>query len=97
MGQSKKATKNYCDLPDTITPADYSDWRGIGIVNSREIFKSTGFPAIKGAGGKQLADKRAVLLFELGLKEKDKQKLLKEIARELITNDIEKGTKNNEN
>lgn len=82
--ESKKSTKIFIDLPDTITPYDYADWRGIGENKAREIFNSKGFPRIKGTGVKQLADKRAVLLYELGLKEEEKQKVLKEIARQII-------------
>lgn len=82
--ESKKSTKIFIDLPDTITPYDYADWRGIGENKAREIFNSKGFPRIKGTGVKQLADKRAVLLFELGLKEEEKQEVLKEIARQII-------------
>ncbi len=82
--ESKKSTKIFIDLPDTITPYDYADWRGIGENKAREIFNSKGFPRIKGTGVKQLADKRAVLLYELGLKEEEKQEVLKEIARQII-------------
>lgn len=76
--------KTYQDLPDTITPLDYAKWRGCGESKAREIFNSKGFPRIKGVGVKQLADKRAVLLHELGLKEEDRKEFLKEIARQII-------------
>lgn len=82
--ESRKSTKTFNELPDTITPYDYADWRGIGENKAREIFNSKGFPRIKGTGVKQLADKRAVLLYELGLKEEEKQEVLKEIARQII-------------
>lgn len=82
--QEKKSTTKYEDLPDTITPFDYADWRGCGENKAREIFNSKGFPRIKGTGVKQLADKRAVLLFELGLSAEDKTEVLKEIARAII-------------
>ena len=82
--QEKKSTTKYEDLPDTITPFDYADWRGCGENKAREIFNSKGFPRIKGTGVKQLADKRAVLLFELGLKDEEKIEVLKEIARAII-------------
>ena len=80
----KTSTKTYQDLPDTITPYDYAEWRGCGESKAREIFNSEGFPRIKGVGVKQLADKRAVLLHELGLSEEDKQEVLKEMARAII-------------
>ena len=81
--ESRKSIKTFNELPDTITPYDYADWRGVGEGKAREIFNSKGFPRIKGTGAKQLADKRAVLLYELGLKEEEKQEVLKEIARQI--------------
>ena len=42
------------------------------------------FPKIKGMGTKLIADKRAVFIYELGLDEEEKQKLLKEIAVAII-------------
>lgn len=82
--QVKKTTKSFNELPDTITPFDYANWRGIGENKAREIFNRKDFPRIKGTGVKQVADKRAVLLYDLGLKEEDKTTILKEIAKEII-------------
>lgn len=82
--KTKKSNKKYEDLNDTITPLDYADWRGIGENKAREIFNSKGFPRIKGTGAKQVADKRAVLLYELGLQEEDRKEVLKEIAKQII-------------
>lgn len=82
--QVKKSVKLYSELPDTITPLDYAAWRGIGENKAREIFNSKGFPRIKGTGAKQVADKRAVLLYELGLQEEDRKEVLKEIAKQII-------------
>lgn len=82
--QIKKPTLKYEDLPETISPIDYANWRGIGENKAREIFNSKGFPRIQGTGVKQLADKRAVYLYDLGLKEDEKQIVLKEIAKEII-------------
>lgn len=82
--QIKKPTKSFNELPDTITPYDYAEWRGIGETKAREIFNSKDFPRIKGTGVKQLADKTAVYLYDLGLKEEDRQIVLKEIAKEMI-------------
>lgn len=86
--QEKKAIKNYNELPDTITPLDYMEWRGVGDATARNIFNSKGFPRIKGTGVKQLADKRAVLLYELGLNQEQNEFLLKELAKELIKTNI---------
>lgn len=82
--KERKPTKNYSELPDTITPFDYADWRGVGESTAREIFNSKGFPRLKGTGIKQLADKRRVLLYELGLTEEEKTEVLKEMARAII-------------
>ena len=82
--QIKTSTKTYQELPDTITPYDYAEWRGCGENKAREIFNSEGFPRIQGVGVKQLADKRAVLLHELGLTTEDRQAVLKEMARAII-------------
>lgn len=82
--QVKKPTKTFQELPDTITPYDYAEWRGIGENKAREIFNSKDFPRIQGTGVKQIADKRAVYLYELGLTEEDKKKVLKEMAKEII-------------
>lgn len=82
--KEKKSLRTYEELPDTITPLDYAEWRGVGESTARNIFNMKDFPRIKGTGVKQLADKRAVYLFELGLKEEEKQEVLKEIARKII-------------
>ena len=82
--KEKKPTKNYEDLPDTIGIEDYMEWRGVGDATARNIFNSKDFPRLKGTGVKQLADKRRVLLYELGLTEEDKKEVLKEMARKII-------------
>lgn len=82
--QIKKSTITFKDLPETITPYDYADWRGIGENKAREIFNSKGFPKLKGTGVKQLADKRAVLLHDLGLEGENLQIVLQEIAKQII-------------
>ena len=82
--KERKPTRNYSDLPDTITPLDYADWRGVGENTAREKFNSKGFPRIKGTGVKQLADKRSVLLYELGLTQEQMTEVLKEMARAII-------------
>lgn len=82
--QERKSTVTFTELPDTITPMDYANWRGIGENKAREIFNSKGFPRIQGTGVKQLADKRAVFLFELGLQEEDRKEVLKELAKSLV-------------
>lgn len=82
--QEKKSTKTYKELPDTITVYDYMEWRGCGRATADAIFHAKGFPRIENTGVKLIADKRAVLLFELGLSEQDRKEVLKEMAREII-------------
>ena len=82
----KKSCIRFEDLPDTINPYDYADWRGVGENTAREIFNSKDFPRLPGTGVKQIADKRAVLLYELGLSEEDKKILLSEIAKKMVSN-----------
>lgn len=82
--QIKKPIVTFQGLPETITPLDYANWRGIGESKAREIFNRKDFPRIKGTGVKQLADKTAVRLYDLGLKEEEKQEVLKEIAKHII-------------
>lgn len=36
----KKSKIKFNELPDTITPEIYSDWRGIGIAKARDRFHS---------------------------------------------------------
>lgn len=82
--QIKTSSKKYEDLPETITPLDYAEWRGIGGNKAREIFNRKDFPRIKGTGVKQVADKRAVFLYDLGLNGEELQAILKEMARQII-------------
>lgn len=82
--QIKTSTKKYTELPDTITPLDYAEWRGIGENKAREIFNRKDFPRIQGTGVKQIADKRAVLVYELGLTSEDRKEILKEMAKSII-------------
>ncbi len=80
--------KTYNELPDTITPLDYMEWRNCGRATADAVFHSKGFPRLENTGTKLLADKRAVLLYELGLTKEDKEIVLKEIAKEVIGGSI---------
>lgn len=73
------------DLPDTITPEDYAKWRGIGVENARVYYHRKGFPRLLNAGNRLIADKRAVLLFDLGLNEKNMQDAICTLGKNLIT------------
>ena len=83
MQKEKRSTITYKELPDTIGVLDYMKWRGCGRATADEVFHSRDFPKLN-IGTKLLADKRAVLIFELGLKETDKKELLKEMAKQII-------------
>lgn len=69
MNNKKERTITYEDLPDTITYLDYAKWRGIGENKAREHFNKKDFPKLKCAGSKVIADKRAVLMYDLNLYE----------------------------
>jgi len=80
----KEITKNYEDLQDTITVEDYMAWRGCGRATADAVFHAKGFPRIPNTGTKLIADKRAVLLFEMGLSGENLQVVLKEVAQKII-------------
>lgn len=76
--------KTYEELPDTIGVLDYMEWRNCGRCTADAVFHAKGFPRIKNAGTKLIADKRAVLLYEMGLSEENLQIVLKEVAQKII-------------
>lgn len=80
----KEVTKKYEDLNDTITVEDYMQWRGCGRATADAVFHAKGFPRIPNTGTKLIADKRAVLIYELGLTEENLQIVLKAIAEKVI-------------
>lgn len=57
----------WSDLPDIITPLDLMKVLPIGESTARNMFNSEGFPRIRGTGVKQIADKRAVKYWCMGL------------------------------
>ena len=58
-------TMTWDDAPDTITPTIYAKIRGIGEDRARDKFKEKNFPLIP--GGKIIADKEAVKLYDMGI------------------------------
>lgn len=66
---------NFEDLPDTITPEMYAKWRGIGKNKAREKFNAESFPKLNGVGTRLLADKRAVLMYDLNITPEDYSKM----------------------
>ena len=82
------ANVRYEELPDTIGYKDYAKWRRCSEVTALETFHTQGFPLINGLGTRLLADKRAVLIYELGLSERDKTELLHNISTEIIRREV---------
>lgn len=80
----KEVTTNYANLNDTIGVEDYMAWRGCGRATADAVFHAKGFPRIPNTGSKLIADKRAVLLYELGLTGENLQIVLTQLARELF-------------
>ena len=76
----KKSKIKFEDLPDTIIPEIYSDWREVGIIKARERFHSYGFPLIKNCGANLIADIRAVFIYEFCTDEETKKELIEKIA-----------------
>lgn len=74
MNVKKEITMTWEEAPDTISPEIYARIRGIGTQTARDIFNSKGFPRIDGAGTKQIADKIAVRLYDMGLNPKENPK-----------------------
>ncbi len=74
MNVKKEITMTWEEAPDTINPEIYARIRGIGAQTARDIFNSKGFPRIDGAGTKQIADKTAVRLYDMGLNPKENTK-----------------------
>lgn len=72
MNVKKEITMNWDDAPDTITPEIYANIRGHSIQWARDKFNEKDFPRIE--GGKQIADKTAVRLYDMGINIKNQAK-----------------------
>lgn len=72
MNVKKEATLTWEEAPDTITPEIYAKIRGHSTQWARNKFKKKDFPLIE--GGKQIADKIAVRLYDLGINTKTNAK-----------------------
>lgn len=68
MNVKHKIEMNFEDAPDTITPEIYARIRGHSTDWARKKFKEKNFPIIE--GGKQIADKTAVKLYDMGISPK---------------------------
>lgn len=72
MNVKHEASMNWDEAPDTITPEIYAKIRGHSLQWAREKFNEKDFPRLE--SGKQIADKTAVRLYELGINIKQNQK-----------------------
>lgn len=74
MNVKKEITMKWEDAPDTISPEIYAQIRGISQQKARDMFNTKGFPRLDSAGTKQLADKTAVRLYDMGINPKTNPK-----------------------
>lgn len=72
MNVKHEATLNWDEAPDTVTPEIYAKIRGHSLQWARDKFNEKDFPRLE--SGKQIADKTAVRLYELGINIKQNQK-----------------------
>lgn len=72
MQNKLEPTMTWEDASDTITPDIYAKIRGISSQKARDRFKEKNFPIID--GGKQIADKTAVMLYDMGINPKMQSK-----------------------
>ncbi len=72
MNAKKEITLNWNEAPDTITPEIYSKIRGHSDQWAREQFNKKDFPKLD--SGKLIADKTAVILYDLGINPKSNPK-----------------------
>lgn len=70
MNAKREITMTWDEAPDTINPEMYSRIRGISPQKARDIFNKKDFPRLESAGAKQLADKTAVRLYDMGINTK---------------------------
>ncbi len=63
---------NWEDAPDTITPEIYAKIRGHSEQWARDRFNEKDFPKLE--SGKQIADKTAVRLYDMGINTKTQAK-----------------------
>ncbi len=72
MNVKKEVTMNWEDAPDTITPEIYAKIRGHSEQWARDRFNEKDFPKLE--SGKQIADKTAVRLYDMGINTKTQAK-----------------------
>lgn len=72
MNVKKEITMTWDEAPDTITPDIYAKIRGHSPQWARDRFNEKNFPKIE--SGKQIADKTAVMLYDIGINIKTQTK-----------------------
>ena len=72
MNLKKEVTMTWDEAPDTITPDIYAKIRGHSPQWARDRFNDKNFPKIE--SGKQIADKTAVMLYDIGINIKTQTK-----------------------
>ncbi|MGN1271457.1 MAG: hypothetical protein ACI4UX_05815 [Clostridia bacterium] len=72
MNVKKEITMNWDEAPDTITPEVYAKIRGHSEQWARDRFNEKDFPKLE--SGKQIADKTAVRLYDMGINTKTQAK-----------------------
>lgn len=72
MNTKKEITMNWKEAPDTITPEIYARIRGHSPKWASARLKKKDFPKIE--SGKQIADKTAVMLYDMGINIKNNPK-----------------------
>lgn len=72
MNVKKEVEMNWEDAPDTITPEIYAKIRGHSEQWARDRFNERDFPKLE--SGKQIADKTAVRLYDMGINIKNNPK-----------------------
>lgn len=72
MNVKKEVEMNWEDAPDTITPEIYAKIRKHSVQWARDRFNKNDFPKLE--SGKQIADKTAVKLYDMGINIKNNPK-----------------------
>lgn len=90
MNVKKKQTITWETAPDTLTVAEYAEVSRFGKGKAKENFEKSDFPRLE-AGNKQLVDKNAARLYNMGISTKTCKK---ESLDYLILLELQKLNKN---
>ena len=89
MNVKKEVCLSWSEAPDTITPEIYAKIRGYSTQWARDKFKEKDFPLLD--GGKLIADKTALRLYDMGINPKQNPKQSIEVLILLELQKINKG------